>query len=163
MIKLYFFKKEKAYIYSEIFARTILGKVLVVDGNTLSICTNEFGKPYLKDYPSIHYNISHTKDILVCVISDKPIGVDIEKKRPIKVKIIKHVFTLNEQKYIWSNKKELDEIFTELWTRKEAYVKWLGKGMEIPFNSFDVLDETRLITLKINDYIISICTNSLEK
>lgn len=50
-----------------------------------------------------------------------------------------------------------------MWTRKEAYVKWLGKGMEIPLNSFDTIYEDRIITMYVDEYIISICTELLKK
>ena len=36
-------------------------------------------KPVLRDYPDIHFNLSHCKHGVLCVIDDKPIGCDIEE------------------------------------------------------------------------------------
>ena len=42
-------------------------------------------------------------------------------------------------------------------------MKWLGKGMVIPFNSFDVLKDSKILTNYIGDYVLSVCsTNKTE-
>ena len=40
---------------------------------------NNYQKPYLKDYPDIHFNGSHSGEYLVCALSDVPVGIDIQK------------------------------------------------------------------------------------
>ncbi len=160
MIKLYFTKIVNAKAHSEGFARNILGKHLKVDSDSLVMCKNEFGKPYLKDYPNTHYNISHTKGAIVCAISDEPVGIDIEGVKKFNKRIAERFFTKSEQDYIFSKKENRDERFAEIWTMKEAYVKWTGNGMVIPFESFDVIDGIipSLKVLKMKDYVISVCT-----
>ena len=61
MVELYFIKIKNEKLKSESFARKILGEYLCVDGDSLVICKNEFGKPYLREYPAIHYNISQAR------------------------------------------------------------------------------------------------------
>ncbi len=159
MIKLYFRKIGNASAHSDKFIREILEDILEEDGESLVICKNEFGKPYLKDYLNIHFNISHTKGAIICAISDKPVGVDIERIRKANKQVVKKCFTVDEQNYIFSNEKSIDERFTRIWTMKEAYVKWIGQGMEIPFNSFDVLrnDNYLIWIFKKDCYMISVC------
>ena len=50
--------------------------------------TGEHGKPFLKpnqtgilqpEGETLHYNLSHSADYAACVISDRPVGIDIEK------------------------------------------------------------------------------------
>lgn len=36
-------------------------------------------KPVLRDYPDIHFNLSHCRRGIMCVIDDMPIGCDIEE------------------------------------------------------------------------------------
>ncbi|MCO5388442.1 4'-phosphopantetheinyl transferase superfamily protein [Desulfosporosinus sp.] len=161
--KLYFLEKENAISYSEIFTRKVLGKCLDVDGSSLSICINEFGKPYLRDYPNIHYNISHKKGAIVCAVSDEPVGVDIERAKKFNKRIAERFFTQNELNYIFTDRRNQDKRFAKIWTRKEAYVKWKGKGMMIPFKSFDVLrlDNNVFINTKyVGGYVISVCQSS---
>ncbi|WP_242833507.1 4'-phosphopantetheinyl transferase family protein [Desulfosporosinus youngiae] len=165
MTKLYFLKKENAATYSELFARNVLGKWLEVDGSSLSISINEFGKPYLRDYPNIHYNISHKKGAIVCAVSDEPVGVDIERITNFNKRIAERFFTQNEQTYIFADKRNQDQRFAKVWTRKEAYVKWIGKGMMIPFTSFDVLqldhNNVFINTEFVGGYVISVCHYSI--
>lgn len=141
------------------FAAHILGRYLNVDGMKLKIGTDKYGKPFLKGYPHVHYNISHTKGAIICAVADMPVGVDIEAIRPLNQPIIERFFTPNEQNYILSNTASQDERYTEIWTRKEAYVKWLGKGIAIPFESFDVTkeDSSLIRGYRIKQYIIAVC------
>ncbi len=109
MIKIYFKKLSHGKLDSENFARNILAELLNIDNNRLVIEKNSFGKPYLKDYPSIHYNISHTKGAIVCAIASNPIGIDIEKKKNCNMKIAKRFFTKDEHNYILNNKTKLND------------------------------------------------------
>lgn len=140
MIKLYFEETDNAKAHSEMICRRILGKYLNTDGDNLIIHKAEFGKPYLRDYPKVHYNISHTNGVLVCAIADEPVGVDIENIKSFNRLIVERFFTKSEQDYILNNEEDQDERFALIWTKKEAYVKWIGKGLSIPFESFDVLN-----------------------
>jgi 4'-phosphopantetheinyl transferase len=164
MLIIYFAKIKNAKSYSEGFARCVLAKNLNVDGKNLLICKNEFGKPFLKDYPNVHFNLSHTKGAIVCAVSDKPVGVDIERIGRFNKRIAERFFTKNEQGYIFSYNINQADRFAEIWTMKEAYVKWIGKGMEIPFESFDVLQMTVPIlkVIKKQGYAISVCTSCID-
>ncbi|AET70521.1 phosphopantetheine--protein transferase [Desulfosporosinus orientis DSM 765] len=161
MTKLYFLKIENAVNYSQLFARKVLGQCLDVDGSSLSLGINEFGKPYLRDYPNIHYNIAHKKGAIVCAVLDRPVGVDLEEVKNFNKRVAQRFFTQNEQDYVFARKRNQDLRFAKIWTRKEAFVKWVGKGMTIPFDSFDVLkiDKRNVFihTEYVGGYIISVC------
>ncbi|MCI8566556.1 MAG: 4-phosphopantetheinyl transferase family protein [Lachnospiraceae bacterium] len=63
-------------------------------------------------------------------------------------------------------KKEIDRRFYEIWTRKEAYIKFVGKGFFIGLKSIDTLKESNSIqfqTQKRDVYLISICSTFLDK
>ena len=50
--------------------------------------------------------------------------------------------------------------------KKEAYVKYAGKGFSISLRSFDVFDEMisrKLQTFNIDGYIVSICAESINE
>lgn len=162
MIKLYFLRIDNAQTYSEIFARKILGEHLNIESSSIAISKNEFGKPYLRDYPNTYYNISHTKGAIVCVISDQEVGIDIERIGRFNKRIVERFFTKNEQNYIFKSQEGQDRRFIKVWTMKEAYVKWIGKGTEIPFESFDVLNEDNICSVRINKLYISICSNEIK-
>ena len=35
------------------------------------------GKPFIIGYPDIHFNISHCREAVLCVVSSRPVGVDV--------------------------------------------------------------------------------------
>lgn len=162
MLKLFFVETSKERVDSDRFARKILGEYLGVNKNELIIERDDFGKPYLKNYPHVFFNLSHTKGMMVCAISDAPVGVDIEREERFNRRIAEKFFTTNEQIYIFSGVNNLNKRFCEIWTKKEAYVKWLGLGMGIPFKSFDVLENDLIVTYSYGKYVYSYCTGFIS-
>ncbi|CAK6470294.1 4'-phosphopantetheinyl transferase [Peribacillus simplex] len=99
--------------------------------------TNSFGKPFLPDYPSFHYNISHSGEYVVCAVHDAEVGVDIEKIGPFELQLAKVFFTEEEYKQVLEAEDGLSS-FYDIWTLKESYIKAIGKGLSIPLHSFNV-------------------------
>jgi len=100
----------------------------------------EEGKPYLPDYPQIHFNLSHSGEYTVCAISDIPVGIDIEQCRKMKENIAEHFFTPNEYKHIISigGPDERRQQFYTYWVLKESFMKATGLGMRLRLNEFEV-------------------------
>lgn len=94
--------------------------------NEVSYSISPSGKPYVEDN-SVYFSISHSHNIVLCVLSEFPVGVDIERIRPISKTSWKRICTENELKYLSSseNEEQLRRFFT-LWTRKEAIFKIHG-------------------------------------
>ena len=105
--------------------------------NTYSLLTNRFGKPMLKNFEAIHFNLAHSGDWVVCGVSDDPIGIDVEIIKFIDLGIAKSFFTSQEYNDILNQPKEKQiKYFYKFWTLKESYVKAEGKGLSIPLDSF---------------------------
>ena len=123
----------------------ILKKHYSIDINQLVIAENEFGKPCFKN-SDLHFNISHSHDAVVCSVSEKPIGVDIEIITEIRPKILDKYFTLSEKQQIST---PVD--FYKLWTLKEAYGKLRGIGVSIiKDNEFEIA-KTPVLKSKTTD------------
>lgn len=118
---------------------------------------NEHGKPYLLNYPDIHFSISHCKSALIVTIHDEEIGVDIESIRPLNKDLAAYVMNDSELKTIMSSTQP-EASFTSLWTKKEAFLKYLGTG--INNNLKDTLSKCNchLQTIETTDYIYTIAT-----
>lgn len=160
-----FIKHTDSRMTSEVFIKYIANTHLGLAEDELIIDRNEYGKPCLRNFPNIHYNISHTKGLIVCAIADGCVGIDVERVRSFKRGIVERFFSPQEREYIFASHRHQEERFAEIWTRKEAYVKWLGKGMAVPFESFDVKQEiTEMLYSFTHDncYAISVCCESLE-
>ena len=101
----------------------------------LQFTTGIHGKPCLKDFPQIHYNISHTDGMVICGFSDREIGVDVERMRPYGDGILRKVLSESENRYISElPQKEREENFFKIWTLKESYGKAVGCGIAMPLS-----------------------------
>lgn len=88
----------------------------------------EHGKPYLAEHRDIHFSLSHTKNAVLCVLDAQPVGADVEMFRIRGMEQLLKVFSDREQTEI--RQAARPEIrFTELWTRKESYLKLTGEGL----------------------------------
>lgn len=66
-------------LIGEILAKTVIKNTFGIDIAKQNFTYTEHGKPYLPDYSDVHFNISHSEKYVVCAVSDKPVGVDIQK------------------------------------------------------------------------------------
>ena len=101
---------------------------------------NENGKPFLPDFPEIHFNLSHSETMVFAVFTDTEAGCDIEKIKPADLRVARRFFCDGEYNYVAGQKsiKEQQEVFCRLWTLKESFVKAAGAGLLIPLNSFEI-------------------------
>lgn len=96
------------------------------------IAEYENGKPYFSGHSEVCFNLSHSGRWAVCVVCDKPSGIDIECSKPFKnqEKVAKRFFSLSE--YNWLTQEDnlhFSIRFLRLWTLKEAYAKVTGAGI----------------------------------
>lgn len=86
-----------------------------------------YGKPFLKSFPGIHFSMSHCPGAVFCGVGDAPVGVDVEEIQ-YDEDVAGEVFSVEELNMI--HMADVREIrFTELWTKKEAYLKLTGTGI----------------------------------
>ncbi len=90
------------------------------------LCRGEHGKPFLKGDP-FYFNLSHSGGIIVCAAEDTPVGVDVEKLRPFSERLMRRICTPGERTLV-EGLKDRDKALTQLWTMKESYMKYTGKG-----------------------------------
>ncbi len=113
----------------------------------------EKGKPYLADYPEIHFNLSHAEGITACIVENRECGIDCEKVREYRPNVMKRAFSEKEQAMIEAAPEDKrDMLFFTLWTLKEAYIKAIGKGLSHPMNEAEFFIEDDKITSNIEDY-----------
>lgn len=101
------------------------------------------GKPFLQDYPKIFFNISHCHRGIACAVMDKPVGIDIEEIQ-FDGDLAKIIFNPEELEAVRSADDPAVK-FTELWTRKESFLKLTGEGLRD--NLKDVLSDADEATI----------------
>ena len=116
------------------------------------------GKPFLPN-EKIKFSYCHTEGLCAAVISDFECGIDAESinRKASFAEISSRFFTADEKEYL-SSKKYSGEAFYEIWTMKEAYLKFTGKGLAGGLNSFSVLklEKENMTSFRKEDYIISV-------
>ena len=86
------------------------------------------GKPVLASHPQLHFNLSHSGDRAACALSDAPVGVDVQQIRPRSFSAIRRVCNADEWRWVEAQCDPVCAAF-RLWTLKEAYAKWDGRGI----------------------------------
>lgn len=143
----------KLYIKENTSTNDLLNQILEEKNVKSEIIYNEYGKPYLKNN-EFYFNMSNSGKYTICAISDKEIGVDIQKIK-LKENIIDKICTEEEKKII----NNADD-FTKIWVKKESYVKYLGKGLSHGLKNVDTLKLHNINVIKSDDYYIAICFNN---
>lgn len=128
--------------------------------STPSFLYNEYGAPYFAGGP--YFSISHCKQAIAVVVSDSPVGIDIEGIRKMDDGLVRKTMNTQEQTQIAAADNPAQE-FIRLWTRKEAYVKMQGTGIISDMHQI-LADTPRLEWHEIADldrgYICTICTKN---
>ena len=87
------------------------------------------GKPFLANHPDIHFNLSHCHRAALCVVDHVPVGCDIEAvPENLDMGLCHYCFCKEETDSILSSPNPTIA-FTELWTKKEAFLKLTGEGL----------------------------------
>lgn len=121
----------------------------------------EHGKPFIVGHPEIHFNLSHCRESAVCMIADRPVGIDIESIRTFKQTLVN--YTMNEEEIHQINVSERPDIeFIKLWTRKEAVLKLSGEGISRDMKQVLHNAPASLTTVVSADlrYVCSYCTRT---
>lgn len=100
---------------------------------------SKHGKPYFSPNRGIHFNLSHSGQYIVCALCNKPVGIDVERKRKADLRIAERYFTPTERHWILGAVgDEQNQRFITMWTIKEAYLKCTGRGLTQSLGSFSV-------------------------
>ena len=122
------------------------------------------GQPQLPG-TGLSVSLSHCQNAVVCALSENPVGIDIEKIRPMDLAISRHICTREEAEYLFGHTPTVADLhitddplilrrFFEIWTGKESYFKRLGTGIT-DLRSVNILPLPRQTILK-DDYFITI-------
>lgn len=135
------------------------------------------GKPCLENGESIAFNLSHSGEyaVLAYHVEPTPIGVDIQKIRPLHEGMKTRI--LHEKERVPDGLLAEDEnvYLNRIWAIKESYVKMTGDGLRIDFRKIRIDFNQRSITsenrqqgyyvewMGLPGYIMSICTTKEQQ
>ena len=112
---------------------------------------NKYGKPEFDGYPEVQFNISHTRGAVLVGVHDEPIGVDIERLRPVSERTMQRIAGTADRKE-----------FFESWVRRESRGKWGGSGLaSIRAEQAPAMRGERFCFIDtFPNYVACVCTHS---
>jgi 4'-phosphopantetheinyl transferase len=136
----------RAFVRSHAALRLLLSKVLGRPAETIPIgVIEEDGKPKVQAHwlarRSVDLSLSHSAGhaLVGIVVGQGQIGVDLEARAaPADYRALaQRHFTADEQRWLLALPPAQQGFrFLQVWTRKEAYLKAIGKGFSRPPSSF---------------------------
>lgn len=124
--------------------RHILARYLRTSPRDIQFKSGPFGKPFLQDPTGqpLHFNVSHSRQLALYAISrDLEVGIDLEEDRDsLDYAGVAERICGPEEFTVFQNLPEAEQrvAFFRCWTRKEAFVKALGKGFSFPLQNVTV-------------------------
>lgn len=136
--------------------RRILSNYLAVEAADIAIEDSERGKPRVRTAGApLYFNLSHSGPFAALGVSrDYDIGVDIEQIRPVTQGLAERFFAPGECQALDAlPERERLPAFFRCWTRKEAFVKASGDGLQRGLATFvvDIADAARTRLLHLDD------------
>ena len=68
------FNHKSLLIFSELLVIFAASSLLEINFDQIKIAFDSQGKPYFLDFPNLHFNVSHSNEIVTVFISDTPVG-----------------------------------------------------------------------------------------
>ena len=155
-------KNEKAALLS-LSALSLLHRA----GAVGTLCYGENGRPYFEER-ACDFSLTHTQNHVFCALTDGEessirIGIDAEDLSRSNFSNLDEMaarwFSEGEQKVFSASPTK--ETFLRIWTRKEAYSKYLGEG----FRTLSKIDteelikegDVRFFDYRVGDILLSVC------
>lgn len=109
-------------------AKPALARLLDCSATKIRIDQSANGKPFLKDFPSVHIGITHSRNLLAVYAGPQAAGIDLEylKDRSTMEDMVNDFFTPAERKFFFTEPELKTERFYAVWTEKEARLKKEG-------------------------------------
>ena len=143
----YVFERHRArFTVARGVLRNVLSRYLACHPAEIVFESNEYGKPSLsvggQGRMAVHFNVSHSEELALYAFSaETEVGIDVERIREdlATAEIAERFFSPEEVRALGVLPPHLrTEAFFNCWTRKEAYIKALGKGVSHPLERFTV-------------------------
>lgn len=108
------------------------------------------GKPALAGRDDVHFNLSHAGQRVLCAVSDRAVGCDVEQVTDIEPEVARRFFTPEEYACLLAQRgpDRQQAMFFRLWTLKESFMKATGLGMALPLDAFSVDPTATPITVR---------------
>jgi len=117
----------KSYIGGRLLLKYAISQKGLSSSLLEKIRYSEHGKPSFEDQ---HFSISHSDRYVVLIFGTAfPVGIDIEMKKNIDLKLFEYLFTIKEWDSILTAENSTERFYW-YWVRKEALLKAVGCSLK---------------------------------
>ena len=155
MLKLHVIYNYKS-IYPELSGKALTDALIrrCLEREDAMIHRSEKGKPFVSfpeaDAGGPFVSVSHSMNTFALLVSDSDAGVDIQYARGTDTaRIAARFFTEEEANEVAAD--DTGDRFYELWTRREAYSKYTGAGMEHVIKKEPMPADVRFADFRLED------------
>lgn len=130
------YRRESAaerYVLTRALVRTVLAAHLGLPPAEIPVSRTAAGKPVVAH--ELHFNVSHSGDLILMAVSEqRPVGVDVERRRPVSgvAQLEKRWLTADERRDLEALRAlgiDESDAFLRVWSLKEARLKAIGVGI----------------------------------
>lgn len=133
------------HMIAEKLLETALRKEFNIDLKYEPRAEGEHGKPFLSYRPSLHYNISHSGDYVVCLLADQEVGIDVQVHRKANYeRMLRRMVPEAQYDEILAG-ADAEQKFFEQWVLREAYIKWTGEGLSRDLRSISMDEGSHML------------------
>ncbi|MDD3244290.1 MAG: 4'-phosphopantetheinyl transferase superfamily protein [Eubacteriales bacterium] len=87
-----------------------------------------WGKPYFPAHPRLCFNLSHSADVVLCVLGDTPVGADIQAIVPERPRLTQYALGSAAAARVQCHPKPA-LAFAQAWALRESWLKYTGEGL----------------------------------
>jgi 4'-phosphopantetheinyl transferase len=134
---------KRRFAFRRVARRMVLGWYLNLSPTKISIRQTDHQKPHLDSSHAskLQFNSSHSDELALIAVSESPVGIDVEKTKPLQdlENVAKRILSPKEHaawSLLTSENKVAD--FYKYWTAKEACIKFTGEGLSRELGSLNV-------------------------
>lgn len=112
--------------------RRVLGYYLEGEPREDDLVVSEGGKPALRDGNGLEFNLSHSRNLALVAVAERPVGIDVEAIRPgrdVERLAERFLDAAAAAEVREAAGDERERAFYRAWTRHEARLKCLGTGL----------------------------------
>jgi len=135
-------KDAKRSLLGELLIRKVVIDTYHCSNDSITFSFNQYGKPFISNIPNFHFNLSHSGNWVVCAVSTKAIGVDIEEIKEVNYEVAEYCFSKKENSELLNVEEDKRPgYFFMIWTLKESYLKAQGIGIIEDLKSINFEEE----------------------
>lgn len=149
-------------LLGETILRSLLRDDYALPMESCRIRRGAHGKPRLEGLPvALHFNISHSGDYIAVALSDREVGIDIERQGTARMAVARRFFHPDELRALEALPAAArDERFFRLWVAKESFLKYTGTGLSASLDSFCVCFDAGTATIRKEGKPENVCLHA---